>query len=1624
MDLEAANPTHHVVSADNQRRTSIRLWLASLVLACVLPVWIAAGFLVYYNYQSKRALTEQRMLETSRALTLVADRDLANMQASLGDLAASTALVSGDLASSYRRAQALLESQPGADIILSDATGQELFNTLHPYGAPLPKRGSLEAVRQVFATGRPVVGNVYKGASSEKLKVSVDVPVFRNGRVVYDLAMAVPPDRFATVLSQQHLPPEWVGTMFDFNHIIVARTRSADQFVGQSAGPGLRKRMGQITEGTAQVTNLEGVPMFDSFSQSAVSGWTVAIGVPRAVMRAEIWRWLALTVVCTILLSLIGIALALFLARRITSSIQALVAPALALGRGEPVEFGRFDLAEISEVGESLLRASVLIQQRAVERERAQVARREADDLLRLNAELKRTEAEARARATELAAIMDAVPAATLIGHDPECRQMTGNRAAYELFRIPHNANPSMSAPAGEAPSGYRLLSDGRELSPAEMPVQMAAATGQEIRDCEFTIAFEDGTSRSIFGNAVPLFDEKGNICGAVGAFIDITQRKRDEEALRGSEGKTQQALRALRKSEQRYRRVVDHILDALLVDDESGRIVYANDRFLKLFGLQREDLPGITLEDYVAPEWRSALRERHERRMRGEEVPAEFPYEGLRKDGSRLWLQAVVTPIVEDGRVIGTQSAIQDITARRRAERLQLALYRIAELARSAEDLQKLYASIHSIIGELIYARNCYIALYDPVTDMVSFPYFVDEKDPSSPPRKFGRGLTEYILHTGQPLIATPERLEELVRQGELLRIGSASLDWMGVPLKNGEQTVGALVLQSYEPIVQYGEAEKEILMIVSQQISAAIQAKRSEAAIRESESKFRAVAETSPTLIIVTDGVSVFYVNPAAEAVSGYSREELLAMDPWGFIPENYRATVKERARARMRNEGAPTGYEFPILTRSGEERWLGLRASTIEFGGKTAILGSAEDITERKRAEQLQSALYRISEQAAAAENLPQFYASLRAIVGELMSTRNFYIALYDAPSDTLSFPYFVDEEDVTPASKKLGKGLTEYVLRSGEPLLASPEVFQALVCRGEVEDIGAPSVDWLGVPLRSGAAIIGALVVQSYTENIRFNEKHKNILTFVSRNIATAIERKRSAEALSDSAARYRSQVENAVYGIYRESIEGRFLEVNPALVSMLGYGSIEEVLALKLSRDVYVDSGEQAEIIEQCRRQDRIGNIEVRWKRKNGAPFTARLSGCVVRNAQGEIEGMEMIAEDITERWMLEQQLRQSQKMEAVGRLAGGIAHDFNNLLMVIQSYTEMLQDSLPVHDTLRSYTLEVMKASQRAASLTGQMLAFSRKQITSPVVLDLNAVIRDAANMLERLIGEDIEFRVIPAESLWAIEADPDQIAQVLMNLCVNARDAMPEGGTLTVETGNVAVKEGGVSGRTYITPRDYVWFSVADTGRGISKDLQEQIFDPFFTTKEVGKGTGLGLAMVYGMVKQSSGYVWVDSEPGKGARFTILLPTAKEAIARESRSTAGSRARGTETLLVVEDEEALREAMGAYLRSLGYTVLLANSGQQALQVASHHEHIDLLITDVVMPKMSGRELSQMLLSLRPNLKVIHMSGYTDDEVLRQGIQESGAHFLQKPFSLGTLARKLRDALEPTNATH
>jgi nitrogen-specific signal transduction histidine kinase/ActR/RegA family two-component response regulator len=395
--------------------------------------------------------------------------------------------------------------------------------------------------------------------------------------------------------------------------------------------------------------------------------------------------------------------------------------------------------------------------------------------------------------------------------------------------------------------------------------------------------------------------------------------------------------------------------------------------------------------------------------------------------------------------------------------------------------------------------------------------------------------------------------------------------------------------------------------------------------------------------------------------------------------------------------------------------------------------------------------------------------------------------------------------------------------------------------------------------------------------------------------------------------------------------------------------------------------------------------------------------------------------MSVIARDLTQEkkaQQLEEQLRQAQKLEAVGRLTGGVAHDFNNLLMVIISYTEMLQDRLASGDGLRKNTEQVLKAAGRATSLTRQMLAFSRKQVLSPQVLDLNAVVDDTAAMLKRLIGEDIELTFFPGIPLWPVKADPGQVTQVLMNLCVNARDAMPNGGKLTIETQNVVIDAQAAGKHPSFSPGNYATIAVSDTGMGMTKEVQERIFEPFFTTKEKGKGTGLGLSTVYGIVKQTGGHIWVYSEVGKGTSFKLYFPKENTPATRVALQSARNVNGRGETILLVEDEDSLRELASSYLGEHGYAVLPASNGREALELADRHNGpIHLLLTDVIMPKIGGPELATALASRR-GMATLYMSGYTDNAIVNHDVIGSSTAFLQKPFSLNTLGAKVRAVLD------
>ncbi len=513
------------------------------------------------------------------------------------------------------------------------------------------------------------------------------------------------------------------------------------------------------------------------------------------------------------------------------------------------------------------------------------------------------------------------------------------------------------------------------------------------------------------------------------------------------------------------------------------------------------------------------------------------------------------------------------------------------------------------------------------------------------------------------------------------------------------------------------------------------------------------------------------------------------------------------------------------------------------------------------------------------------------------------------------------------------------------------------------------------------------------------------------------------RRRSETALKESEHKFSMLFHASPAWIAITSLaDGRFIDANQAFCEGLGYRREELVGHTTLELGLYSKS-QRTQVIKGALTQPQPHEVEMRTRSGERRQLLIGSERVVLGSETCLLAaGVDLTERNRaeTERLQLTEQLRISQKLEAIGSLAGGVAHDFNNLLSVILNYAEFALEKTVEGDSLREDLLEVRKAGERATALTRQLLAFSRKQMLRPVSLNLNSVVRSTERMLRRILGEDIQVILNLAPDLDVVCADPSQFEQVLMNLVVNARDAMPKGGTLTIHTKNEHLTENRGAQQIDVEPGSYVSLTVTDTGCGIDPQVQAHIFEPFFTTKSQGKGTGLGLSTVYGIVKQSGGTVSVRSEPGLGAIFTVLLPRTTGAVANVQRPTSGSeQRRGTETILVVEDEAALRRVAQRCLENVGYTVLTAADGDEALTLAEQHaDTIQLLLTDVVMPRMNGRELASELQRRRPTLKVLYMSGYTDDAIVHHGVLDQGTWFLGKPFTPTGITEKVREVLD------
>ena len=907
---------------------------------------------------------------------------------------------------------------------------------------------------------------------------------------------------------------------------------------------------------------------------------------------------------------------------------------------------------------------------------------------------------------------------------------------------------------------------------------------------------------------------------------------------------------------------------DGILVVDDEGRIVSHNRRFEEMWRLSAQqiaasDSPALIAhvqDQLVNPDaFVAGIRQRYA-------DPESDSFDILNFKDGRI-LERYSLPLRVDGHVVGRVWSFRDVTARRRAECVQEAVYRISHTAHMAENLQELLGAIHEIVGELMPAKNFYVSLYNPDKDQLEFPYFVDEIDLTCDlrPRKLRKGLTEYVLRTGQPLLATPDVYERLVAAGEAELIGAPSIDWLGVPLKVKDRTIGVVVTQTYSQGVRYGESERDILTFVSSQMAMAIERKRVEDAWREQSELLQRIVDNIPVMLVFLDEQGrIQWGNREWTRTLGYDIAEARERD---LFAELYPDPGEQR---RLRDSiGAPVGHwtDFRTRTRHGTVLDTIWANAPLTGGGWLAI---GMDVSERRRAEER----YR------------------------------------------------------------------SFIAHSSEG-----------VSRLEVDP---------PVPLK-----------------------------------------------LPEE-----EQVDRVYAG-------ARIAECNDAMARMYGFKEARDLVGTRLAELHNVNDPTNREQIRSFIRAGyRVSNSETREHDRDGRPRV------FLNNVVGFIEDGHLVRvwgtqRDVTDQRHLEEQFRQSQKMEAVGQLAGGIAHDFNNLLTAILGNTQLLLRELPPGDSKRGDVEEIRKASERAASLTRQLLAYSRRQMLQPVVLDLNVVVAEMDKLLRRLIGEHIALVTVLAPDLGRVKADPNQLEQVIVNLAVNARDAMPEGGKLTIETANVDLDEGFAQAHLGSVPGAYAMLAVTDTGSGMDATVRAHLFEPFFTTKEVGKGTGLGLATVYGIVKQSDGYISVYSEPGHGSSFKIYLPR----IATPARAAAGSQkggpARGTETVLVVEDEPAVLSLSRRALEAQGYVVLAASDAAAALRVVERHGGmIHLLLTDVVMPGLSGRELADQLAGQRPGIRVLYMSGYPGDAVVQHGTLPTGSAFLQKPFSPDGLARKVRDVLD------
>ncbi|MFH0990135.1 MAG: response regulator [bacterium] len=756
------------------------------------------------------------------------------------------------------------------------------------------------------------------------------------------------------------------------------------------------------------------------------------------------------------------------------------------------------------------------------------------------------------------------------------------------------------------------------------------------------------------------------------------------------------------------------------------------------------------------------------------------------------------------------------------------------------------------------------------------------------------------------------------------------------------------------------------------------------------------------------------LMYLNPRSDTFLSKvhkQREDLWGKNWWDEFPISFESEAAKQLFHAM-NERTAVEFEeyYPSL-----ESWLHIRAYPADPG----LSIYAQDVTERKLVEKVQQAVYKISEAASNEKSIDALFKRIHEIICELMQAKNFYIALYDKERDLIRFPYWVDEKDTAPGPRKPERGMTEYVLRNGVPLLATQEGLKDLEIEMGVSPRGTPSVDWLGVPLKTVDGVIGVLAVQSYTDGVRYSDVDKNILVYVSEQVAMATERKRSEEKIIQQA----NLLDIAQDAIMVLDMAQNILYWNKSAERIYGWLA-EEVVGENANRLLQKDQESLNAVIARVREKKNWFG-ELKQVTKDHRELIVENRWSLVHGQDGKSESILVIATDISEKKRLEQQFLRAQRLESIGTLASGLAHDLNNVLAPIIMAIPFLKEKLTEKSDL-DILATLQSSAKRGEGIVKQVLSFVRGVEGDRAILQTKHLVVELGSFLKETLSPSIRIQTKHNKDLWPVLGDATQLYQVLMNLAVNARDAMPEGGTLKVEAQNLPLDQDAASLYIDAHPGRYIQLTVSDSGAGIPADIMNRIFDPFFTTKDPGKGTGLGLFTVLTIVKSHGGFVDVQSNPGSGTQFKIYIPACESAELSQLEEGIDIPSGEGQLVLVVDDEVSISDLIEMTLKSRNYRVLTAKDGTEALALYMQHRgEIDVVLMDLLMPYMDGSSTVRAMQKIDPSVKIIAMSGLLiDRQRSSDALISDSIPFMQKPFSMEKLLKTVHEVIHLNNGSN